>query len=136
MVSKGKASGGSIVDGTRTVTVTNANGTKVSESIVDIASGVVISDETASDFDKLGRVIERTFADGTKSTRQYGCCGVDYEVDRMGVRTDYAYDNLGRTRSVSRLGILTEYYHDSHGFLSKDTRNGKLVSEYSYTGGN
>ncbi|MDX2109175.1 MAG: LamG-like jellyroll fold domain-containing protein [Verrucomicrobiota bacterium] len=48
-------------------------------------------------------------------TRQYNCCGLEYEIDRQGIRTDYSHDTLGRLRQETRSGLTRKITLDALG---------------------
>jgi RHS repeat-associated protein len=64
----------------------------------------------ATAFDDFGRVTIRDYSDGTHEQFQYGCCGLEYSVDREGIRTDFYYDDFRQLESTKRAGITTKTF--------------------------
>ncbi|MEO6246029.1 MAG: RHS repeat-associated core domain-containing protein [Opitutaceae bacterium] len=104
-----------ILAGTRTVTVTDDKTQVVQESKFDIATGLALSTKVASQFDADGRVTRHDYNNGDSEFLAYGCCGLDYQVSRDGVRTSYTYDSWGRVRTKTSGGITERYAYDREG---------------------
>jgi RHS repeat-associated protein len=98
------AAGTNIVDGTKTVSVHDPMGLKLSTTTADIASDIVTSQETYSEFDEFGRASRVTYLDGTFTLASHSCCGVESETSREGLTTSYLYDDLKRRIAVVRPG--------------------------------
>jgi RHS repeat-associated protein len=95
-----------VVKGTKTVTVIGIGSETIRRQVTDVASGLVIEQEDHSTVKDDTRAHRVDYLDGTHETRTYGCCGqVEAEVDRQGVETSYAYDDLDRVIATSRNGI-------------------------------
>jgi RHS repeat-associated protein len=120
----GAASGGSVVDGNRRVTVSRLDGTRLSEHQYDISTGILLSSEIVTQQDDFGRPTTIQFLDGTTATKVYGCCGLESETDREGITTTYIYDDLKRVKSSTRAGITTLYSYDANGNVLTATRKG------------
>ena len=105
---------GDVTSGTRTATITNAQGQPISEVVTDAASGIQLSNTVYADFDAFGRWQLATFNDGTTSTRTYNCCGLESETDRTGLRTVFGHDSLNReNRQTVYLGVTTATLSDT-----------------------
>lgn len=52
---------------------------------------------------------------GFSATMAYGCCGLQYTVDRDGVRTDYYYDVLKRQTATKQHDVTTTNLLDAAG---------------------
>ncbi len=113
-----------VVNGTRTVSLTTDTGRSISTMAFDIASEVLTSSETYSDFDAFGRPQRVTFLDGTHTDTSYSCCGVDTVVNRDGGAVSYEYDALKRRWAEHRLVSPT----DSISLLSSYDPQGNVVS--------
>ncbi len=96
--------------GTKTVFITNGSGEKIEESIYDVPSASLLSFSIAGETDDFGRVTLREFDDDTSEQYQFGCCNLEYSVDREGIRTDYAYDDFGQLESSKRAEVTTKSY--------------------------
>lgn len=118
-----------IVDGTSTVTVTNAAGQVTEETVADMASTEVLSSWVATEFDSVGRPTRLDYTDDTYITRDYACCGLSAERDRTGLVTDYHYDDLGRQYEVVRQGVTTRTGYDADGRVKTITRIGTDSTE-------
>lgn len=117
VVSTGQPDGTTgILNGTRTVAVTDLLGHLVSVTNYSVAGGTigaVIASETYSNPDEFGRPQRVTYLDGTFADTQYACCGIDNTTDRDGVTTQYTYDSLKRQVASIRLGITTSNVLDA-----------------------
>jgi RHS repeat-associated protein len=118
-----------IIDGTRTITFTSAQGQTVGESVSDIASYLALSAWTATQFDGVGRPTRLDYTDGTYETRDYACCGLASTRDRSGMVTSYQYDALGRQTHVTRDGLTTRTAYDADSRVKSVTRIGSDNSE-------
>lgn len=118
-----------VVDGRRTITAVDSRGQQVSESVEDIASGLLLSRWIATEFDSTGRVTRMDYTDGTYVSRSYACCGLSAERDRWGVTTNYVYDALGRLIEVARNGVTTRTTYDAEGRVKSMSRVGSDGSE-------
>ncbi|ACB76347.1 hypothetical protein Oter_3067 [Opitutus terrae PB90-1] len=117
-----------IVDGTITTSRQNRQGNEIASSVVDVASGLKIDERTALETDAAGRVLSWHYLDGSTSSIEYGCCGIDSETDRRGITTTYDYDALKRVSVQHRQGITTLYEYDVLGRVTKTTRRGTDAS--------
>jgi RHS repeat-associated protein len=126
-VSEGAFNGTSITDGTQTVTTYNDQHRVVSTvttSIGGTANGIRIASESGTNFDAFGRAQTWIYLDGTTRQVQYGCCGIETEIDRDGIETDYTYDAYKNPSLETRAGITTQYVYDPLGRLVSTTRIG------------
>ena len=130
------AGGTAVVNGSKSVTVRNENGTVISSTSYEIVNGVEtqVGSQTAITIDDFGRVTKTQYMDGTYTERSYGCCGVDWEIDRNGTRTDYMYDDTTkRLTSSTRNGITTLYTYDQAGNTLTTTIKGRNNTELTST---
>lgn len=118
-----------VVDGTRTITVTDKGGNRVSEMVYDVASGLLVSLAVATSTDAYGRALSVQFLDNTTEVYSYNCCGLESFTDREGVTTTYERDYLNRKTFEFRDGIGTRYQYDAAGNLERTTRIGTDSSE-------
>ncbi len=121
-------SGYEVIDGQRLVQTINSSGIVVSEVSTDIVSGIEYYSWVATENDDFGRVLRRDYSDGTFLLQSYGCCGIEYEIDREGIRTDYSYQGK-LIRSQTRAGVTTRYDYDSAGRVVRTVRIGANGSE-------
>lgn len=118
--------GTAIVAGTRTTTTTNLHRQQIAEGVIDIASGLTLSDWEALTVDSLGRPTVIGYGDGTireiayvGSAASCGSCSgsgkflIASETDRDGVTTTYAYDALNRRTETTRLGVTDKVVYDA-----------------------
>jgi RHS repeat-associated protein len=96
-----------VTNGVKTVTVNGYFGETISVSKVDIASNILIAQETYSEFDTLRRPGKVTYLNGSIRAFQYACCFLEAETDENGIETAYTYDALKRRTSVTRAGVST-----------------------------
>lgn len=114
-----------VIKGTKTVTVTGIGGDTVMRQVTDIASGLVIEREVHSTVGDDKRTHRVDYLDGTFETQTYGCCGqVEREVDRQGIETAYAYDDLDRRILTSRNGLTFIENLDAEGRVLERIRQG------------
>jgi hypothetical protein len=104
-----------VIAGTTNCTVINLAGYTILSVTRDIATGVILSQETYSNFDDFGRPGRVTHLDGTHEDTYYGCCGIDSTADRDGVSTTYWHDSMKRQTATTRLGITTTNILDAAG---------------------
>lgn len=107
------ASGDSVSDGLRTVTVLGAWGQTVSGRSLDVASGLVLEGWTATAWDALGRATRFDYDDGTYVLRTFDCCRLVSERDRRGELTQLTYDALGRPVAIRRNGVTLRTLWDA-----------------------
>lgn len=139
-VLSGQPNGGytDVVDGMETVSVTDPYGTALSRYSYDIVLGdsYLLDYETYA-HDSLGRLTTTTYLDGTTTTVNYDCCGLDSMVDRDGVTTTYLYDPLHRQIGTIRNDITTTNLLDAVGNVLATIRVGsddttQLLRQASY----
>jgi RHS repeat-associated protein len=119
-----------VVDGTRTTTITDVNGRLISSVSVDIASGLTIDSRTVLDRDAYGRPTAVLLTDGSlEESAYYPCCGLLESVKRHGLTTSFAYDDLGRKTSETSLGLTTLYTYDALDRVVRTVRRGSDASE-------
>jgi RHS repeat-associated protein len=125
-VSTGQASadGNTVIAGTTTVSTVNPAGSKISETVTDISSGLILSWSNATTTDAAGRPTLVQSLGGTTETFSYGCCGVDFKTDKEGIWTYYTYDAERRVLTESRSGITFIYKYDAAGRKTSTTRRG------------
>lgn len=128
-VERGEASGSTVIDGTRTVTIEDAMGRLVSREERDIATGILIEGLEVVQMDEQGRPTRINYSDGTYEEKAYACCGVEWERDRNGMLTSYTYDALKRVLTETRAGLTTIYGRDGSGRVLTVTRRGTDSSE-------
>jgi RHS repeat-associated protein len=91
-----------IVDGTKTVTISDSLGRILSKTSIDILSGDTISSATYTYLDATvsGRDYQVVDLAGRTNTFTYDCCGLESATDPDGVVTDYNYDAMKRPVSA------------------------------------
>jgi RHS repeat-associated protein len=112
-----------VISGTKTVTVLGLAGQMISRTVSDIATGVVLSQDTYSEEDEFLRPQRVTHLDGTSELTEYGCCGVDSSTDRDGVVTTYLYDGLGRVEIQSMNALTITNAYDASGHVLQKSRS-------------
>ncbi len=130
-------SGTAIVAGTRTITTTNPERQQIAEEVIDIPSGLTLSDWEALTVDSLGRPTLIGYGDGTTRSVAYvgsaascgSCSGsgnflIESETDRNGVTTYYDYDALNRRTDTTRLGVTETVVYDPMGRVVEQLRTG------------
>ncbi len=121
-----------VVDGTRTTTVTTADGRLVYREEVDIASGLAVGEEETLESDEAGRPLLIRHFDGSTEERTYNpCCGRLMTTSRHGRTTSYDYDELGRMRSESFAGLTLVHTHDALDRVVETVRRGSDDSEFT-----
>lgn len=125
-LSTGQAStdGNTVIAGTTTVSTVNPAGSKISETVTDIISGLVLSWSNITTTDAAGRPTLIQYLGGTTESFNYGCCGVDFKTDKEGIWTYYTYDAERRVLTESRAGITFTYSYDAAGRKTSTTRRG------------
>jgi RHS repeat-associated protein len=112
----GQASGGAVVNGTRTIEIHSENDAFTSRESWDItnsAVGVKIASEVRSNFDYLNRPQTVVRLGGFTNTMTYACCGMDSETDADGTVTSYGFDGNHREFLTTRWGISKQIVFDS-----------------------
>jgi len=127
----------SIIDGSSNVMVYGTWGEVLSSQVTDIASKGVLSQDTYDYTDNLHRSYTVTHLDGTVESVNYACCGLNAQIDRDGVMTQYFYDAAKRQVATSRLGIMVTNVLDASGKVLETIRIGTngspiLVSGMAY----
>jgi RHS repeat-associated protein len=104
------ASGTNVDSGSKTVTILTLASLPLSETVSDIESGIVTSQETYA-YDTLNRRTNTTFLDGTSLQTAYDCCTVTSQTDRDGTVTAFTHDALKRllTTTVNSITISNAY---------------------------
>ena len=130
-VSVGQPNGdlSAIIAGTRTVTVLNAAGGKLSETVTDISSGLLTSSATTTAVDGVGRPTAIQYLDGTSEAMNYACCGLEWRTERQGLTTTYTYTSAKQIESETRGGIALIYTYDPMGRKLSTVRRGNDQSE-------
>jgi len=120
-----------ITNGTRTITVTDLAGHVLTNQVYDIASGLLIAQDSVAATDHLGRPTMTVHLAGTNTT-SYSCCGIDSATDPEGSTTSYTYDALKRVIATTRAGITTETIYDAVDRPLVTIRNGVMISSNVY----
>jgi RHS repeat-associated protein len=118
-------SGTDIIDGTVTNILTDVTGVVLATTVQDVASGLVLVQDTVQTTDGLGRPLVINHLNGKTTVRSYGCCSIDSEVDQLGVST--TFERTAMTSAVRRLGITTRT--ETIGNISRAIRIGRDHSE-------
>jgi RHS repeat-associated protein len=119
-----------VINGERTVTITDVNGRLESTRTTDIVSGLMLRQETVLDRDDYGRPTVTSLTDGSLEERSYNpCCGLLESVTAHGLTTTYTYDELGRQTSETSKGITMVYTYDALDRRIRTTRRGSDGSE-------
>jgi YD repeat-containing protein len=109
--------------GAQTVSTTTASGGSAGQTVYDLASGLVTSAQTNL-LDGLGRLQAAYYADGTFTSNNYNCCGLNSSVDRAGTITSNTYDGLKRVLTTTRAGITTSNVYDAESRILATVRIG------------
>jgi len=117
-----------VTDGTTNLSVINLAGYPVLSLTRDVATGVILSQDTYSNFDSFGRPQRVTHLDGTHEDTYYSCCDVDSTIDRDGVTAQYWYDPMKRRTATTRLGITLTNVLDAAGRVLATVRVGSDAS--------
>jgi RHS repeat-associated protein len=113
-----------VIDGTTNLAIVNLGGYPVLSITWNVSNGVILSQETYSNFDGFGRPQRVTHLDGTYEDTYYACCGIDSMIDRDGVATQCWHDLMKRQTAATRLGITTTNVLDASGRIVKTIRIG------------
>ncbi|MEI7910008.1 MAG: RHS repeat-associated core domain-containing protein [Verrucomicrobiota bacterium] len=95
----GATSNGIVSDGTTTQTHYNSGNIATSQTVMDIASGLIYTSQewtAGPSFDPLGRPLQRNYVGNTQEVTVYSCCGLAFHRARDGSATTYSRDTLGR----------------------------------------
>jgi YD repeat-containing protein len=110
-----------VVDGRLTEVHRNDLGHVMSRQVIDIASGLLIESEVATDVDETGRPIAWSHLDGTTRRIDPGCCcGTESETARDGSTRFFTHDAEGRpvaTRYSNAHGgtVIERTFYDGAG---------------------
>ena len=113
-----------VVDGTKSMTTVGLAGEMMTNQVFDVASGILIDQQTYSDYDDQQRPRRVTYLDGTFTQTTFGCCGPESVADRDGITTSFGYDSLRRKTSETRNDITMLYTYDAAGKIVMTTRQG------------
>ena len=113
-----------MINGTRTTTITNAEGYVIGETETDIATGLEIASALATQIDSFGRPEVITYNDGSTVTTLHGCCGVESRTDRNGITTTFARTDTETSSTV--LGITTSTRTEGNQSIVKRIGTGRL----------
>ncbi len=102
-----------VTNGVKTVTIQGPLREMLSVSRIDIASNILIDQETYGDFDLLKRPLKITYLNGSMRTFLYSCCNLESETDENGITTSYTYDALKRRTSSTRAGVSNIQVYDA-----------------------
>lgn len=120
---RGVGAGAAVTNGMRSVKVQDSLEQVVSETQIDIASGITNS-ATVYTRDALGRAVCTSNAlTGETTVNIYGCCEPERVLDGAGVATDYAYDELKRPYAIERLGVTTFQAYEVGGQVTETRRS-------------
>jgi RHS repeat-associated protein len=133
-VDTGSAAGGTVTDGTHSVSDTDSMGHAVISTVTDIASSQPIFQATTTAADAFGRPTQIAYLDGTSESFSYDCCGLESFTDRDGLQTSYGHDEFGNVNLESRAGITLGYSYDPLGHLLRSTRIGSDSAEITIGG--
>ena len=121
--------GDNLLNGTRVITVRDRyTGNLISRSTVHVANAQPVANlarEIYSVSDPSGRTRRVAYLDGSYSEAGTGCCGLDWSIDRDGVKSVYSYDPLNRRTATTRLGITTRSILDPMGRAVAEFRIGQ-----------
>ena len=119
------ANGDAIIAGTKKVTVLDQLGVVQSRKSYDIASGILIANQSYATFDDYGRYQQMIdhLGDYTNLVT-YICCGIESFTGKDGLTTTYGWDDLKRVTSITRQGITQIRGFDAASRLSQTTRQG------------
>ena len=116
---------------TRETTITDWMGReKMRERFVRTQEGYVRIDWQFNTHDRLGRVVETLYANGTRTESAWGCCGKLSETDRDGITTRYTYDALKRmvAKVNEATGIVSSFTYDAAGRKLSSTQEKEDLS--------
>ena len=125
-----------VIAGAKAVTVTGNLGQLISETVSDIASNIVLSSMTYTNYDDANRPTKVTLLDGTSIGTDYGCCGALYTTNQDGSVLMHQQDSLGRYTSTTYNGITATNVFDAAGRLLarlKIGTNGGVIAEVTNT---
>ncbi|MGD9331201.1 MAG: hypothetical protein PVJ53_07805, partial [Desulfobacterales bacterium] len=90
---------------------------KMRERFVRTPDGYARIDWQFNTHDRLGRVVETLYANGTRTESAWGCCGKMSETNREGITTRYTYDGLKRVvaKVNEATGIVSSFSYDAAG---------------------
>jgi YD repeat-containing protein len=116
--------------GQKTIRVVGAFGQELSNTVIDLKTGLVIARSLYSDHDKHYRPQRIDFLDGTFELRRYACCGLEFRRDRSGRETHYAYDSARRLAIAQTGDVALMWDYDPEGRVlgrSRQGRDGSLM---------
>jgi RHS repeat-associated protein len=116
---------------TRETTITDGMGLeKMREIFVRTEEGFARIDWRFNTHDRVGKVIETLYANGTRSESEWGCCGKISETDIEGITTRYSYDDLKRivTQTNEATGVVTSFTYDVVGRRLTSTQRNEGLS--------
>jgi RHS repeat-associated protein len=125
----GDAAHTNVVEGTRTISVSDRRGALLSREVFDVAGGQLL-DRQAHTLDEQGRTVRVDFLDGTFEGTGYTCCGnVGLFTNRDGSILTYEYDELRRLSAEHRFvspqaALSTLYERDAAGSVLRVSRLG------------
>ena len=108
-----------VIDGTTNLSIVNLGGFPLLSITWNVTNGVILSQETYSNFDSFGRPQRVTHLDGTYEDTYYACCGIETTIDRDGVPTQYWHDAMKRQTATTRLGITATNVLDAPGRVDR-----------------
>ncbi len=115
----------SVAQGTRTITVTDGDGRRLSRVTTDLETGLTVDLEVVLERDDSGNATLLQHLDGSSEMRAYNpCCGRLQSVTRYGRTSSYRYDRLGHLIAEESDGLRFEYDVDALGRRLRTTRIG------------
>ena len=121
---------------TRDVLIYNALGKLVrQEKYVWTGSSYSFLKSTTNYYDNENHLIRTEYSDGTQIENFWGCCGQTSTTDRLGVQTEYVYDDLKRVEKSTQFGVggqddvVTEYTYDAAGRTLSTKVSAGMLSE-------
>jgi RHS repeat-associated protein len=112
------SSGTNILNGTKTITVTSLAGKTISKTSYYVLAGssdILTDQDVYTYLDSRNRSYEIVHLDGTSNQLFYACCGLNSEIGRDGLETQYLYDALKRQIASVQNGIMTSNVLDANG---------------------
>jgi RHS repeat-associated protein len=117
------ATGTSVDDGSKTITVTGPTGLLLSQTTLDIKSGITTARELYA-YDSLNRLTVTVYLDGTYDQKNYDCCVIGSLQARDGAVTSYTHDGLKRLVATTVNNVTVSNAYDAAGNILTATRIG------------
>jgi RHS repeat-associated protein len=113
-----------------TVSTYDTNGNQLTQNTTRTNGGVLETLTTSYQYDKLGRLIQTTYADGTTTRVEYNAIGKQSKtIDQLGRETSYSYNSMGQLTRVTYPDLTAEEStYDAEGRrLSSKDREGNIT---------